>query len=48
MRKRLSPDELGELLVLPQVAVLATDRRDGTVLIREHRKASVLMCGRTG
>jgi PPOX class probable F420-dependent enzyme len=33
MRKRLMPDELGDLLELPLVAVLATYRRDGTVLL---------------
>jgi PPOX class probable F420-dependent enzyme len=33
VRKGLAPDELGELLELPRVAVLATYRRDGTVLL---------------
>ncbi len=33
MRKGLGPDELGDLLELPIVAVLATYRRDGTVLL---------------
>ena len=33
MRKGLRPDELGDLLELPRVAVLATHRRDGTVLL---------------
>ena len=33
MRKDLTPDELGDLLELPLVAVLATYRRDGTVLL---------------
>ena len=33
MRKGLTPDELGDLLELPLVAVLATYRRDGTVLL---------------
>jgi PPOX class probable F420-dependent enzyme len=33
MRKGLTPDELGDLLDLPRVAVLATYRRDGTVLL---------------
>ncbi len=33
MRKGLTPDDLGDLLVLPFVAVLATYRRDGTVLL---------------
>ena len=33
MRKGLTPDELGDLLELPRVAVLATYKRDGTVLL---------------
>jgi len=33
MRKGLTPDDLGDLLELPHVAVLATYRRDGTVLL---------------
>lgn len=33
MRKGLAPDDLGDLLELPFVAVLATYRRDGTVLL---------------
>jgi len=33
MRKGLTPDELGDLLEQPRVAVLATYRRDGTVLL---------------
>ena len=33
MRKGLTPDELGDLLELPHLAVLATHRRDGTVLL---------------
>jgi PPOX class probable F420-dependent enzyme len=33
VRKRLTPDDLGDLLELPIVAVLATYRRDGTVLL---------------
>jgi len=33
VRKGLTPDDLGDLLVLPFVAVLATYRRDGTVLL---------------
>ena len=33
MRKGLSPEELGDFLELPLVAVLATCRRDGTVLL---------------
>src|SRR6266576_2921587 len=33
MRKPLTPDDLGDLLELPLVAVLATYRRDGTVLL---------------
>ncbi len=33
MRKRLTPDDLGDLLELPFVAVLATYRRDGSVLL---------------
>jgi len=33
MRKDLTPDDLGDLLELPLVAVLATYRRDGTVLL---------------
>ena len=33
MRKGLTADELGDLLELPRVAVLATYRRDGTVLL---------------
>jgi len=33
VRKRLTPDELGDLLELPIVAVLATYRRDGSVLL---------------
>src|SRR5262249_391601 len=33
MRKGLTPDDLGDLLEQPRVAVLATYRRDGTVLL---------------
>ena len=33
MRKGLTPDDLGDLLELPLVAVLATYRHDGTVLL---------------
>src|SRR5215468_6399432 len=33
VRKGLTPDELGDLLELPHVAVLATYRSDGTVLL---------------
>jgi PPOX class probable F420-dependent enzyme len=33
MRKGLTPDDLGDLLQLPLLAVLATYRRDGTVLL---------------
>jgi PPOX class probable F420-dependent enzyme len=33
VRKELAPDDLGDLLELPRVAVLATYRRDGTVLL---------------
>ena len=33
MRTGLTPDGLGDLLELPLVAVLATYRRDGTVLL---------------
>src|SRR5438270_83357 len=33
MRKGLNPEDLGDLLELPLVAVLATYRRDGTVLL---------------
>lgn len=33
MRKRLTPDDLGDLLELPLLAVLATNRPDGTVLL---------------
>jgi PPOX class probable F420-dependent enzyme len=33
MHKNLRPDELGDLLEQPLVAVLATYRRDGTVLL---------------
>jgi PPOX class probable F420-dependent enzyme len=33
VRKGLAPDELGDLLELPLVAVLATYRRDSTVLL---------------
>ena len=33
MRKDLQPDELGDLLDQPLVAVLATYRRDGSVLL---------------
>jgi PPOX class probable F420-dependent enzyme len=33
VRKRLKPEDLGDLLELPIVAVLATYRRDGTVLL---------------
>ena len=33
MRKHLTPDELGDLLARPLVAVLATYRRDGGVLL---------------
>jgi hypothetical protein len=34
MRKGLKPDDLGDLLELPILAVLATYRRNGTVLLR--------------
>jgi PPOX class probable F420-dependent enzyme len=33
MRKGLQPDDLGDLLELPLLAVLATYRREGTVLL---------------
>ena len=33
MRKGLTPDDLGDLLELPLLAVLATYRHDGTVLL---------------
>jgi PPOX class probable F420-dependent enzyme len=33
MRKGLTPEDLGDLLELPLLAVLATYRRDGTVLL---------------
>jgi PPOX class probable F420-dependent enzyme len=33
VRKGLKPDDLGDLLELPNVAVLATYRRDGSVLL---------------
>jgi PPOX class probable F420-dependent enzyme len=33
VRKGLTPDDLGDLLELPRLAVLATYRRDGTVLL---------------
>ena len=33
MRKGLAPEDLGDLLEQPRVAVLATYRRDGTVLL---------------
>ena len=33
MRKGLTPDDLGDLLELPHLAILATYRRDGTVLL---------------
>jgi len=33
MRRSLTPNDLGDLLELPLVAVLATYRRDGTVLL---------------
>ena len=33
MRKGLTPDDLGDLLGLPLLAVLATYRRDGTALL---------------
>jgi PPOX class probable F420-dependent enzyme len=33
VRKGLTPDDLGNLLELPPLAVLATYRRDGTVLL---------------
>ena len=33
MRKGLAPEDLGDLLELPRVAVLATYRRDGSVLL---------------
>lgn len=33
MRKGLRPEDLGDLLELPRVAVLATHRRDGTILL---------------
>ncbi|HYX85206.1 MAG TPA: pyridoxamine 5'-phosphate oxidase family protein [Gaiellales bacterium] len=33
MRKGLTPDDLGDLLELPLLAVLASYRRDGTVLL---------------
>jgi PPOX class probable F420-dependent enzyme len=33
VRKGLTPEQLGDLLELPKLAVLATYRRDGTVLL---------------
>jgi len=33
VRKGLTPDDLGNLLELPLLAILATHRRDGTVLL---------------
>jgi hypothetical protein len=33
MRRSLCPEDLGDLLELPLVAVLATYRRDGTALL---------------
>jgi PPOX class probable F420-dependent enzyme len=33
MRKRLAPEDLGDLLEQPRVAILATYRRDGSVLL---------------
>lgn len=33
MRRDLAPGELEEFLALPLVAVLATNRRDGSVLL---------------
>ena len=33
MRKGLTPEDLGDLLELPLLAVLATYRRNGTVLL---------------
>lgn len=33
MRKHLTPEDLGDFLELPHLAVLATYRRDGTVLL---------------
>jgi PPOX class probable F420-dependent enzyme len=33
VRKRLTPDDLGDLLELPLLAVLATYRRDGSALL---------------
>jgi len=33
VRKGLTPDDLGDLLELPHLAILATYRRDGTVLL---------------
>ena len=33
MRKGLAPEDLGDLLEQPSVAVLPTYRRDGTVLL---------------
>jgi PPOX class probable F420-dependent enzyme len=33
MRKGLTPEDLGDFLELPILAVLATNRRDGTVLL---------------
>ena len=33
MRRRLAPDDLGDLLEQPLLAVLATHRRDGSVLL---------------
>ena len=32
MRKNLNPDDLGDLLELPVLAILATNRRDGSVM----------------
>ena len=47
MRKGLTPDDLRDLLELPLVAVLATYRRDGTVLLspvwHEWRDGTVLL-----
>jgi PPOX class probable F420-dependent enzyme len=33
VRKHLTPDDLGDLLELPLLAVLATHRRDGTIML---------------
>ena len=44
MRKGLTPDDLGDLLELPRVAVLATYRPDGTVLsYQPYGKEGVLI-----